>query len=70
MKKLNELLAMIPVRIKAGMWIALASFISEVCQLVLDNLTSLDVSPIVSLLIGAVLTAVISQVTKYLNSQK
>ena len=54
-------------RIKGGLWVAFAGFISTALTLVLQNLDVLNLSPGMEALVVIVGTAAISQITKYLN---
>ncbi len=57
-------------RIKGGLWVAFAGFLSTAITLVLQNLDVLNLSPGAEALVVVVGTAAISQLTKYWNRQK
>jgi hypothetical protein len=57
-------------RISGGLWIALAGALATILGLVVENVDALELSDTVSSLLVITLTAIISQITKQLNSKK
>lgn len=61
----------LPKRVRAGMWIAFAGFVSTVCTLFLAEIDSFaSLSGETKTVVYILLTAVVSQVTKHLNTKK
>ena len=54
-------------RIKGGLWVALAGFIITVIGLVLENISVLNLGETEKVVVMILGTALISQITKYLN---
>lgn len=54
-------------RIKSGLWIALAGFISTILTLALQNIDAFKLDPTMQAIVVILLTAITSQITKYLN---
>ena len=67
---MKNLLGKIPVRIRAGAWIAFATFVATVLSLVIENIASFGLSEITQAIMVILLTATVSQITKALNSEK
>lgn len=65
-----DYLRKIPVRIRSGAWIAFASFVATVLLLVIENIASFGLSEVTQAVIVILLTAIVSQITKALNSEK
>lgn len=57
-------------RIKGGAWIAFAGFVATLFGLVIENVDALELSVRQEALLVILLTAIISQITKYLNTKK
>ena len=57
-------------RLKSGAWIGLAGLVSTVFLLVIENISSFELSEATQAVIVIILTAAVSQITKYLNTEK
>jgi len=56
-------------RIKSGVWVAGASFLVTVVGLILQNIGVFNLTPTEAVIATALGTALVSQITKYLNKQ-
>lgn len=57
-------------RFKAGLWICLAGAVASVLNLVIENVAMFKLSEFGQAILIIVLTAIISQITKYVNSER
>ena len=56
-------------RIKSGLWVALAGFIATLLTLIAQNIDAFKLDPTTQAIVIIFLTAVTSQITKYLNKK-
>ena len=56
-------------RLKSGTWVAFAGLVSTVLLLVIENISSFDLSDSTRAIVVIVLTATTSQITKWLNTK-
>jgi hypothetical protein len=57
-------------RIKGGLWVAFAGFMATAITLLLQNLDVLNLTPGAEAIIVILGTAIVSQITKFLNTKK
>jgi hypothetical protein len=56
-------------RIKGGLWVSLAGTLAIVLSLVIENVAMFELSDNMKLIVVLVATAIISQITHYLNNR-
>ena len=56
-------------RFKSGLWIILAGTVAQILTLVLENIGEFGMSANYVAILTVVLTAIVSQITKYINKR-